>query len=189
MSVKSHPSQMAADVVLSARKTCSIAITRTTSEPTIRVHRLNRPSSETAGVKLSVSARCFEREQPRVNTVHHLRNEEVIMRSLSLVVGILAAFAAADASAQSINLTGIYTCVEICRGTLPAHVTQNGPAVNLLTEAGVPARAWPDWFSPASRIWIDTFNEGAVYSPDGMLIQFDNGTIWRRGLSPPVRRQ
>jgi hypothetical protein len=58
-----------------------------------------------------------------------------------------------------------------------------------LTEAGVPARAWPDWFSPTSRIWIDAFNEGAVYSPDGMIIQFDNGVIWQRYLGPVSRRR
>jgi len=106
------------------------------------------------------------------------------MKRLSLVVGALAVIAAPGASAQSINLTGIYTCVDRCRGGLPAHVTQNGYELSLLTEAGVPARAWPDWFSPASRIWIDAFNEGAVYSPDGMVIQFDNGTIWHRGVGP-----
>ena len=108
------------------------------------------------------------------------------MKRLSLVIGALAALAAPSASAQSINLTGVYTCVGMCRGNLPAHVTQNGYEFNLLTEAGVPARAWPDWFSPASRIWIDAFNQGAVYSPDGMVIQFDNGTIWHRGV-PPLR--
>jgi hypothetical protein len=106
------------------------------------------------------------------------------MKRLSLAIGMAAAFAATGASAQSINLTGIYTCVDVCRGNLPAHITQNGSAFNLLTEAGVPARAWPDWFAPASRIWIDAFNEGAVYSPDGLVIQFDNGTIWHRSLPP-----
>jgi hypothetical protein len=110
------------------------------------------------------------------------------MKYPSLVIGMVAALAATGASAQSVNLTGVYTCVDICKGGLPAHVTQNGPALNLLTEAGVPAQAWPDWFAPASRIWIDAFNEGAVYSPDGMVIQFDNGTIWQRGLPPRPRR-
>ncbi|WP_315763687.1 hypothetical protein [Bradyrhizobium sp. SZCCHNS2005] len=93
---------------------------------------------------------------------------------------------------QSINLTGIFRCIQMCRGGLPAYVTQNGPELNILTEAGVPSRAWPDWYSPANRIWIDAFNESAVYSPDGMLIQFDNGTIWQRELPPvvpPVRRR
>ena len=110
------------------------------------------------------------------------------MKRLPLAIGILAALAGTGASAQSVNLTGIYTCVDMCRGHLPAHVTQNGYELNLLTEAGVPARAWPDWFSPTSRIWIDAFNEGAVYSPDGVVIQFDNGTIWHRGV-PPLPRQ
>ena len=26
----------------------------------------------------------------------------------------------------------------------------------------------------------------AVYTPDGMTIQFDNGTIWQRDMGPPV---
>jgi hypothetical protein len=110
------------------------------------------------------------------------------MKRLTLVIGMVAALTATDVSAQSINLTGIYTCVDMCRGRLPAHVTQNGYQLNLLTEAGVPARAWPDWFSPTSRIWIDAFNQGAVYSPDGMVIQFDSGTIWHRGVLPQQPR-
>jgi hypothetical protein len=98
------------------------------------------------------------------------------------------ALSATGSSAQSINLTGAYKCVEACRGGLvgyPAYVTQNGPNLNLLSEAGEPSRAWPDWFAPATRIWVDAWNEGAVYSPDGMVIQFDNGTIWQRDLGPP----
>jgi len=38
------------------------------------------------------------------------------MKRLSLVIGILAALAAPGASAQSVNLTGIYTCVDKCQG-------------------------------------------------------------------------
>ncbi|MBB4367280.1 hypothetical protein GGD63_000049 [Bradyrhizobium sp. cir1] len=107
------------------------------------------------------------------------------IKPLLLVASVMAAIAPAGASAQSINLTGIYRCIQMCRGELPAYVTQNGTELNLLTEAGVPSRAWPDWYSPANRIWIDAFNLSAVYSPDGMLIQFDNGTIWQRNLPPP----
>jgi hypothetical protein len=69
----------------------------------------------------------------------------------------------------------------------PAFVTQNGSDLILLKVAGEPALAWPDWFAPATRIWIEGWNEGAVYSPDGILIQFDNGTIWQRDLGPPPR--
>jgi hypothetical protein len=93
------------------------------------------------------------------------------MRRISSTIAALAVLAATEASAQSINLTGPYRCVEACRAGLvgsPAFVTQNGPNFNLLNEAGQPARAWPDWFAPATRIWIDAWNEGAVYSPDGM---------------------
>jgi type II secretory pathway pseudopilin PulG len=115
------------------------------------------------------------------------------MRRLSLVIGIAAALAASGASAQSVDLTGTYQCVQMCRGDALAYVTQNGPQLNLLTEAGVPTRAWPDWFSPANRIWIDVYNQSAVYTPDGMTIQFDSGTIWQRYVPPPppplVRRR
>jgi hypothetical protein len=115
----------------------------------------------------------------------YLDEKVAFMKRLLLVIGTVAALAASDASAQSINLTGIYTCVQMCRGDLPAHITQNGPELNILTEAGVASRAWPDWISPANRIWIDALNGGAVFSPDGMVIQFDSGTIWQRGLPPP----
>src|SRR5215475_11587301 len=120
--------------------------------------------------------------------------EEVIFMSridlspIPLAIGMMVALMAGSASAQSINLTGVYRCVQVCRGDLPAHITQNGPELNLLTESGAASRAWPDWFSPANRIWVDAFNESAVFSPDGMLIQFDNGTIWHREL-PPLRRR
>jgi hypothetical protein len=117
------------------------------------------------------------------------------MRMMSLAVGMLAAVTATGASAQSVNLTATYQCIQMCRQGLvgnQAFVTQNGPDLNLLNEAGEPARAWPDWFAPATRIWIEAWNEGAVYSPDGMLIQFDNGSIWQRDLGappPPPRRR
>jgi hypothetical protein len=115
------------------------------------------------------------------------------MKSLSAAVALLAALGSTSASAQSTNLTGAYRCIQMCRGVLPAYITQNGPELNLLTEAGVPSRAWPDWYYPATRIWIDAYNQSAVYSPDGMLIQFDNGTIWQRDLPvpppPPARRR
>lgn len=114
------------------------------------------------------------------------------MTRLSLIAGMLAAMVASGASAQSVNLTGVYRCTQMCRGDLPAYVTQNGTELNILNESGVASRAWPDWFSPANRLWIDAFNFGAVYSPDGLTIQFDNGTIWQRDIPPPpppVRRR
>jgi hypothetical protein len=108
------------------------------------------------------------------------------MRMISCAIGLLAAWASTEASAQSINLTGPYKCVQSCRqGGYLAHITQNGPDISLVNEAGQPARAWPDWFAPATRIWIEPWSEGAVYSPDGLTIQFDNGAIWLRDLPPP----
>jgi hypothetical protein len=107
------------------------------------------------------------------------------MRMTSSAIAILAMLGATGASAQSINLSGTYKCIELCRGGYPAFITQNGPDLNLLNEAGEPSRAWPDWFAPATRIWVDALNQGAVYSLDGMTIQFDNGTIWQRDLGPP----
>ena len=95
------------------------------------------------------------------------------MRYLPLVIGAVAALAATGASAQSINLTGTYMCIQDCRdGYLgaPAFVTQNGDNLNLVTETGESYRAWPDVTAPDSRIWIDARNESAVYSPDGMQI-------------------
>ena len=116
------------------------------------------------------------------------------MRMTSSAIAAVAVLAAGGASAQTVNLTGMYRCVEACRAApagSPAFVTQNGPDLNLLNEAGQASRAWPDAVAPATRIWADAWDEGAVYSPDGMTIQFDNGTVWQRDLGlpppPPVR--
>jgi hypothetical protein len=110
------------------------------------------------------------------------------MRRLSLALGLLAACAATGASAETVNLTGTYRCIQMCRDGMlgaPTFVTQNGAAVNLTTETGESYRAWPDWNAPYSRIWIDARGEGAVYSPDGMSLQFDDGRVWQRDIGPP----
>ena len=114
------------------------------------------------------------------------------MRCLPLVIksAIAAAFASGAPGVQPINLTGTYRCIQACRdGYLgaPAFVTQNGDQVNLVTETGriVESRPWPDFTAPDGRIWIDARNESAVYSPDGMRIQFDDGRVWQRDIGPP----
>jgi hypothetical protein len=110
------------------------------------------------------------------------------MRLISCAIAAAAVFAASTASAQTVNLTGMYRCIEGCRAApvgSPAFVTQNGPDLNLVNEAGQASRAWPDVTAPATRIWADAWDEGAVYSPDAMIIQFDNGTVWQRDLGPP----
>jgi hypothetical protein len=114
------------------------------------------------------------------------------MRCLPLAIGVFGAVAAftSGASAQSINLTGTYRCIQDCRdGHVggPAFVTQNGWNLNLVTETGESYRAWPDLAAPYGRIWIEARNESAVYSPDGMRIQFDDGRIWQRDLGPLPR--
>ena len=62
------------------------------------------------------------------------------MRRLSLALGLLAACAATGASAETVNLTGTYRCIQMCRNGMlgaPTFVTQNGDAVNLTTETGI----------------------------------------------------
>ena len=109
------------------------------------------------------------------------------MRMTSCVLGLLAALAATEASAQLANLNGKYVCVQNCRSGAPggpAYVTQNGWDLNLLDDAGNSSRAWSDWFTP-NRIWAESLNQGAVFSPDGMTIQFDRGMLWQRDLGMP----
>ena len=118
------------------------------------------------------------------------------MKVTSYVIGILAALTVTQASAQPVNLTGKYQCWQNCRYGLVGnrvYITQNGWDINVLNEAGESSRAWFDWFSP-TRIWFESWNTGAVYSPDGMIIQFDRGAIWQRDLGlppppPPPRRR
>jgi len=96
---------------------------------------------------------------------------------------VVAALAGPSASAQPVwNLSGQFRCVQGCLGPGPAYVTQNGWDLNLVNEVGQPSRAWVDW---PGHIWAQSWNEGAVYSPDGMTIQFDRGSVWVRNLGPP----
>ena len=89
--------------------------------------------------------------------------------------------APAAAPGQVLNLSGQFLCVEGCATGQPglAFVTQNGWDLNLVNELGQPTRGWVDW---PGHIWAQNWNEGAIYSPDGMTIQFDNGTVWRRNI-------
>ena len=86
------------------------------------------------------------------------------------------------------GLSGQFQCIAGCAGVGgPAFVTQNGWDLNLVNEIGQPSRAWIDW---PGHIWVQNWNEGAVYSADGMTIQFDNGTVWAKNVIlvvPPVR--
>jgi hypothetical protein len=115
------------------------------------------------------------------------------MKTVLAVIAVSAALVATDASAQGVNLTGPYQCVQNCLSGRPgqyAFVTQNGWELNLVNDAGQASRGWVDY---PGRIWIARANLGAIYSPDGMVIQFDNGTIWQRAPevppAPPPRRR
>jgi hypothetical protein len=108
---------------------------------------------------------------------------------------MMGTFVATEASAQGVNLTGRWQCVALCLGApgSPAFITQNGWQLNMVSEAGVPSRAWVDY---PGRIWVESANQGAIYSPDGLTLQFDRGTIWQRAPEilpppppPPRRRQ
>ena len=61
-----------------------------------------------------------------------------------------------------------------------AFITQYGPDLNVL--AGVPSRAWIDY---PGHIWFEIGHQGAIYSPDGLTLQFDSGTVWQRAPEVP----
>jgi len=104
------------------------------------------------------------------------------MKTIAVTVMAALAMAAATAtavSAQVLNLSGQFQCVKMCAAGPPAlaYITQTEWQMNLVNEAGIPSRAWIDY---PGHIWVQNWNEGAIYSPDGMIIQFDHGTVWQR---------
>ena len=118
------------------------------------------------------------------------------MKAVLGAVALMGTLAANDASAQGVNLTGRWQCVALCIGPPGgiALITQNGWQLNMVSDAGIPSRAWVDY---PGRIWVETANAGAIYSPDGFTLQFDRGTIWQRApeipppapAQPPLRRR
>lgn len=103
---------------------------------------------------------------------------------------VLAAFAlstaliASGASAQDVNLTGRWQCVALCLGPPGgfAFITQYGWNLNVVNDVGMPSRAWIDY---PGHIWLERADEGAIYSPDGLTLQFERGTIWQRAPEAP----
>jgi hypothetical protein len=122
--------------------------------------------------------------------------EETMSKDLATIASLTALMAttmttSAPAQVQGVDLNGRYQCVLLCLGApgSPAFITQNGWELNILNDVGEPSRAWINY---PGRIWVDRANQGAIYSPDGMVIQFDGGTIWQRALElppPPLRRR
>ncbi len=108
------------------------------------------------------------------------------MKASVIALAAVGALAATNAAAQGANFTGQYRCVQNCAGAGPAYVTQYGWELNLVNEIGQPSRAWIDW---PGHIWVQSWNEGAVLSPDGNVIQFDNGAVWLRFVPGAVLRR
>jgi hypothetical protein len=108
------------------------------------------------------------------------------MRMAAGAITIAGALLATSAFAQveGVDLNGRYQCVASCAGAPGgfAFVTQNGWELNLVNDVGQPSRAWVNY---PGRIWVDRLQQGAIYSPDGMTIQFDGGTIWQRAVEFP----
>ena len=76
------------------------------------------------------------------------------MRIVLGAIAMSAALVATEASAQGVNLTGPYQCIQGCVTVRPgdfAFVTQNGWELNMVNEAGQASRAWVDY---PGRIWI-----------------------------------
>jgi hypothetical protein len=101
-------------------------------------------------------------------------------RNFALIA--LSALAATSASAQSIgtqrlppDLGGLYRCVRNCAGTGPAQISQRGWNLFLTNENGQTAQAWIDW---PGHIKSQSWDDCAVYSPDGFTIQFNRGAVW-----------
>ena len=103
----------------------------------------------------------------------------------AVITTIALLLAASGARAQGIDLNGRWLCVNLCLGAPGslAVITQNGWELNVVNDAGMPSRAWIDY---PGHIWVERANEGAIYSPDGLTIQFDHGTIWQRALEVPL---
>lgn len=113
---------------------------------------------------------------------------------LFVLVAMGFMFSAAVSAQDVLDLSGQFRCVQGCDAGLvsqPAYVSQRGWELRLVNEAGVPARAWID---RPGHIWVQSWDEGAVYSADGMTIWFRRGTVWQRDLgqwtvpvAPPPR--
>jgi hypothetical protein len=110
------------------------------------------------------------------------------MKMLFCIVGTLTASFVTEASAQVVDLTGRYRCIQACSvGSIgkSGYVTRNEWGLNVRSQTGASSRSWIDWFSP-HRMWLEDWNEGAVFSDDGMIIRFDRGTIWQRDSGKPA---
>ena len=105
-----------------------------------------------------------------------------VIKAKTFALIALSSLAATCASAQSVgtqpslpDLTGVYRCVRNCAGAGPAHIFQRGWELHITNEAGEPSTAWID---RPGHIQSRSWNDCAVYSPDGFTIQFCGGAVW-----------
>ena len=109
-----------------------------------------------------------------------------MMKMVLSVACLMAAISAPALADPSINVDAVYRCVHLCvpgyEGAR-AYVGQSGSQVNLVSESGDAATGYIQW---PRRIWSDTWDRGAMVSPDGIKIQFDDGKVWIREM-PVVR--
>ena len=102
------------------------------------------------------------------------------MKSLPIIAALIAA-SAVPAAAGELLLTGQYQCVQNCKGTGPAYITQSVQELHLINEAGQSSRGWID---DSGHLWAQFWREGATYSADGFIL-FEDGTAWQRIAPPP----
>ena len=57
-------------------------------------------------------------------------------------------------------------------------VAKAAACVSSPNDIGPTEGAWVDW---PGHIWAQSWNEG----PDGMVVQFDRGSVWVRNIAPP----
>ena len=110
---------------------------------------------------------------------------KTILKPAFATIAVLAVLWTTSSSAQDIvNLTGRWQCAALCVGPPGgfSFITQNGWNLNVVNETGAASRAWVDY---PGHIWLERVNVGAIYSPDGIVLQFDNGTIWQRAPELP----
>jgi len=159
--------QPAAAVVQTDQTTTTVRTTRPALRPTART--MAREPARRRVVTNTVVTRTYERPLYDVVTAPQVQ----------VVAPVAPAFA--PAPGQVLNVSGQFRCVAGCTvGLGPAFVTQNGWDLNVVNELGQASRAWID---RPGHIWVANWNEGAIYSPDGMTIQFDNGAVWRRDVA------
>jgi hypothetical protein len=157
---------------------------------TVQTVRTIRPAARPLVRHHVVASRKFQ-DRVALNDGHPLYNiaaEPVVQTAVAAPVAQTVATPLVS-SGIGPGLSGQFRCIAGCAGGLagPAFVTQNGWDLNLVNEIGQPSRAWIDY---PGHIWVRNWNDGAVYSADGMTIQFDNGTVWAKNVIlvvPPVR--